>query len=367
MAAADQGGRETSRRGGNATPAAPNSPASVRAQDVRGRCGSPAAGVRAIIEGRSDTPPTRHQRPKDFFDVTMTSTMRRLACALTLCAAGAFGGAAAAQGFTGILGGGPIYAQSPPNIKELVNSGFNELIVWSVEVNSAGDLNLNGGFPLVADGKYVGKSSYPHFAKDLAKIKAGAPMRITFSIGSSNYGDWEDIKALVNAQGTGPKSILYKNFAALMKALPVDAIDYDDENGYDAASTLAFSTMLGQLGYHVTMDPYTNAGYWTGVVAQINKATPGLVDAIHLQTYAGGEGNSPCGAQWNFGGVPVLPGISDQTSAPPYLTPAQTKTRMETWHKLCGITGGWVWIFDQIVGTPLVKQYAKAINKGVGA
>jgi hypothetical protein len=297
--------------------------------------------------------------------VTITSTTRLLACALTLCGIGASGGAAAAQGFTGILGGGPVYTQSPPNIKELVKSGFNELIVWSVEVNSTGDLNLNGGFPLTLNGKYIGKNSYPHFAKDLKKIKQGASMRITFSIGSSNVGDWQDIKTLVNSQGTGPKSILYKTFAALSKALPVDAIDYDDENSYDAPSTLAFSTMLGKLGYHVTMDPYTNASYWTSVVAQINKATPGLVDGIHLQTYAGGEGNSPCATQWNFGSVPVFPGISDQTSAPPYLTPAQTKIRMENWHNQCGITGGWVWILDQIVGTKQVKEYAKAINSGV--
>ena len=296
----------------------------------------------------------------------MKSTARLVACALAFCGVGAFGGAAAAQGFTGILGGGPIYAQNPPNIGELAKSGFNELIVWSVEVNSVGDLNLNGGFPLTSNGKYIGKSTYPNFARDLKKIKQGTPMRITFSIGSSNYGDWEDIKALVNAQGTGPKSILYKDFAALAKALPVDAIDYDDENSYDAPSTLAFSTMLGKLGYHVTMDPYQNASYWTSVVSQINTATPGLVDAIHLQTYAGGEGNSPCAAQWNFGSVPVFPGISDQTSAPPYLTPAQTKIRMENWHRLCGITGGWVWILDQIVGTPQVKEYAKAINRGVG-
>ena len=293
------------------------------------------------------------------------STRRLIACALTLCGAGPFGGAVAAQGFTGILGGGPIYTQSPPNIKELVKSGFNELIIWSVEVNSVGDLNLNGGFPLTSNGKYIGKDSYPNFAKDLKKIKAGTSMRITLSIGSSNYGDWEDIKALVNAQGTGPNSILYKDFAALIKALPVDAIDYDDENGYDAPSTLAFSTMLGKLGYHVTMDPYTRATYWTSVVSQINQATPGLVDGIHLQTYAGGEGNTPCASEWNFGTVPVFPGISDQTSAPPYLTPAETKTRMETWHKECGITGGWVWILDQIVGTKQVREYATAINSGV--
>ena len=124
--------------------------------------------------------------------------------------------------------------------------------------------------------------------------------------------------------------------------------------------------MLGKLGYKVTMNPYTNSSYWTSVVSKINAQNPGLVDGIHLQTFAGGEGNNPCSSEWNFGSVPVLPGISDQPSAPPYLTPAKTETAMANWHKQCGVTGGWVWILDQIVGTRQVHQYAHAIINGVG-
>ena len=292
---------------------------------------------------------------------------RRMACALTLCGVGAFAGAAAAQtGYVGILGGGPVYKHIPVNISELKRSGFNELIVWSVEVNSTGDLNLNGEFPLTSAGAYIGNKTYPDFPRDLKKIKQGTPMRVTLSIGSSNFGDWEDIKSLIDSQGTGPTSILYKDFAALAAALPVDAIDFDDENGYDAPSTIKFALMLGKLGYKVTMNPYTNASYWTSVVSQINTKKPGLVDGVHLQTFAGGEGNSPCTPEWNFGAVPVFPGISDQSSAPPYLTPAQTKTAMKNWHSQCGITGGWVWLFDQIAGTDLVRKYARAITGGVG-
>ena len=33
---------------------------------------------------------------------------------------------------------------------------------------------------------------------------------------------------------------------------------------------------------------------------------------------------------------------------------------------LPGITGGWLWIFDQIAGTDLVRKYAHAITRGVG-
>jgi len=294
------------------------------------------------------------------------ATARCLASALILCGLGAAAGAAAAQtGYVGILGGGPVYKHIPKNINELKNSGFNELIVWSVEVNGSGDLNLNGEFPLTSAGVYIGKKTHRFFRDDLQKVKQGSVTRVTFSIGSSNYGDWEDIKALVDAQGTGPHSILYKDFAALKRALPVDAIDFDDENGYDAPSTVKFAVMLGKLGYKVTMDPYTNNGYWISVVSQINKARAGTVDGIHLQTYAGGDGNSPCSG-WDFGSVPVYPGVSDQSSAPPYLTPPEAKAQMQSWHTQCGITGGWLWIFDQIAGTRQVRQYGQAITSGVG-
>lgn len=233
-----------------------------------------------------------------------------------------FATAAGAQttGYVGILGGGPTYMHNDEHVKELKKAGFNELIVWSVEVKANGDLNLNGEFPLTSNGKYIGDQTWPQFAHDLRSIKSGKVVRVTFSIGSSNFGDFQNLKALVDGQGTGKKSILYKDFAALAKALPVDAIDLNDENSYDSESTTKFALMLGGLGYHVTINPYTNNSYWTSLVSSINTQMPGLVDGVHLQTYAGGAGNSPC-TNWNFGDVPVFPGLSDQHSAPPYSSP----------------------------------------------
>jgi hypothetical protein len=288
------------------------------------------------------------------------------AAAVTLGAAALFAGTAAAQtGYIGILGGGPVYKHNPTNIRELRKAGFNELIVWSVEVGSTGDLNLNGEFPLTSKGQYIGDQTWPQFARDLKNIKTGKVTRITLSIGSSNFGDFQNLKALVDSQGTGKRSILYKDFAALAAALPIDAIDLDDENSYDTESTVKFALMLGKLGLHVTMNPYTNNSYWISVVSQINSQVPGLVDGVHLQTFAGGAGNSPC-TGWDFGGVPVFPGLSDQPSAPPFLTPAQAKAKLAGWHTQCGITGAWLWIFDQIQGTDLPRQYAHAMTRGVG-
>ena len=153
-------------------------------------------------------------------------------------------------GYTGIFGGGPLYINATNNINEIKNSGFTEVIVWNIEVKTNGDLNFNGEFPLVSNGVYIGGQTHPDFAGNMAVLKQGTVKRVTFSIGSSNVGDWQDVTALVNAQGTGTDSILYKNFAALKAAIPaIDALDFDDENSYNTPTTVAFGVMLGGLGY----------------------------------------------------------------------------------------------------------------------
>jgi hypothetical protein len=290
----------------------------------------------------------------------MKSILTVAALVGALCA----GSAQAQTGYIGILGGGPTYIKTINDVTELKKSGFSELLVWSVEVKENGDLNLNGEFPLTSNGTYIGDQKWPEFAHDLKVLKAGKVKRVTLSIGSSNVGDFQNLKALVDDQGTGRKSILYKDFKALAKALPVDAVDLNDENSYDSESVTKFALMLGGLGFHVTINPYTNNSYWTSLVSGINSQMPGLVDGVHLQTYSGGAGNNPC-TNWDFGGVPVFPGLSDQHGAPPYSSPAQAQTRLKAWHDQCGITGAWLWIYDEIDGTDLVKQYARAMRRGV--
>jgi hypothetical protein len=273
------------------------------------------------------------------------------------------GQAASAQtGLTGIFGGGPFYKNAENNIIEIENSGFTEAIVWSIEVSSTGDLNFNGEFPLTSGGVYVGNATYPDFPADMAQLKQGTVKRVTFSIGSSNVGDWQDITALVEEQGTGPTSILYQDFQALKAAIPaLDAIDFDDENSFNSPTTIEFGVMLGQLGYHVAPDAFDNSSYWTNVVSQINAQLPGTVDGVHLQAYAGGSGNNPC-VGWNFGTVPVWPGLWDQVDSP-----SEVYTIMSGWHGECGINGGFMWLYDDFVGTGLAAQYASAINTAVGA
>ena len=129
-----------------------------------------------------------HSMKAQFVSSSQPSLVRGAALFLLFLLAVAFTGqAASAQtGFTGIFGGGPFYKNASA-ITEIESSGFTEAIVWSVEVNSAGDLNFNGEFPLTSGGVYVGNATYPNFPAAMAQLKQGTVKRVTFSVGSSNY------------------------------------------------------------------------------------------------------------------------------------------------------------------------------------
>jgi hypothetical protein len=261
-----------------------------------------------------------------------------------------------------IFGGGPIYKNRTVTIPELKASGFTEVVVWNIAVSTSGDLNFNGEFPVASNGSYTGGSMYPNFASDMQSLKTGTTSvnRVTFSIGSSNVGDFQHIRDLINAQGTGSSSILYRNFQALKNATGADAIDLDDENCYDQSTMVQFCVMLGNLGYSVALDPYTNSSFWTSVATQVNNQRAGTIDQVHLQCYAGGAGNSPCSG-WNFGTVPVHPGLWDTN-----YTPSGVQTKISGWKSSCGITGGWMWLYDDFVNNGKAAQYATAIKNGLG-
>lgn len=262
---------------------------------------------------------------------------------------------AAREPSAGIYGGGPLYKPgAAANVTELANSGFSEIIVWNIAINAAGDLNFNYEFPVCQGGNYVGGNTYPDFPLNMVALKKGKVKRITFSIGSSNVGTFQSIRDLTNAQGTGTGSILYRNFKALKEAVPaVDAVDFDDENCYDQSTMVKFAVMLGNLGYKVALAPYVNSGFWTSVASQVNSQRPGTIDSIHLQCYDGGAGNNP--ASWNFGGIPVYPGLWNQVDSL-----SQIQTKMTNWRSSANCSGGFLWLYDGVVGN--AAAYANAIN-----
>jgi len=293
--------------------------------------------------------------------ITKPATGRLARLLLLIVAAGLLSVAATAQ-YTSSYANPPAAAADVTGIE---NSGWTEYILWATDVDSSGDLTIATppvGF--VTNGTYVGNTAYPNLVSQLATIKQGTVKRITVGLDSNSF---PNIEALVNSTntssiqgpvgGTGTTSALYKTFAALKAALPVDAIDFDDEGTYDSASSTQFAVMLAGLGYHVTIAPYTNTSYWTSLVSAINAQAPGAVDLVHLQAYSGGEGNSPCSG-WNFGSVPVIAGEIDSE------TPAQFQAQFQTWHTQCGTAGGF--LYQNHNGANGEAVYASAIDAGVG-
>ena len=205
-------------------------------------------------------------------------------------------------------------------------SGFTTLITFAMHVDADGTLEIGGG-PVCSNGVYVGPSNWAVLVSTL-KTPPTTVTRYEVCIGGWLDTSYDNIKSLVQAQGMGPSSILYRNFHALKNAVPgIDAINDDDEKTYDPSSTVSFANLLGGLGYKFTTAPYTFQSFWVNLN---NSITNG--DYIYLQGYSGGAGNDP--AQWNtaFGhGVKVVPGQESNTANP---------GTFRNWSLQTGVQGG---------------------------
>lgn len=265
-----------------------------------------------------------------------------------------------------VFGGGPFYSGGISVMNDLRASGFTTVILWTIHVDStSGDLILNDQ-KVVSNGVYVGNSAWPN---QLATLKQAptSVRRIEVGIGSWGVNDFQSIKTLMAAQGTNNTSILYRNFSALKKATGADAINLDDEMLYDVASTVKFCLMAASLGYKVSLCPYNNPSFWSGCMTQINNQTPGTVDAIFLQCYAGGAGNNP--STWNntFGGFKVFPGLwcRHGGNCSEGDSPASVASQMAAWKSSAGINGGFMWLYDDMrscTSEGTTADYARAIN-----
>ncbi|PSL30664.1 T9SS type A sorting domain-containing protein [Chitinophaga ginsengisoli] len=265
---------------------------------------------------------------------------------------------------SGIYGGGPIYKNRSYAINELRNSGYTYVVVWTIHIDASGNFNFNAEFPLVQNGTYVGGSSYPNFADDMARLKSAPTTinRLEFCLSGWGSSTFANIKNLIASQGTGSSSILYRNFQALRNTFPmVDAIGFDDESTYDVSSATALAVMLGNLGFKVSLVPYTNSGFWTSVATSTNNQRAGTIDRIDLQCYSGGKSNSPC--NWNFGTIPVYAGLWDAEKST-----SQVQSQLNTWKSSCSarIKGGFMWLYDDIDNSAQTAAYATAIRNVFG-
>ncbi|MDQ8051106.1 hypothetical protein [Luteibacter sp.] len=293
--------------------------------------------------------------------------VRRVALAVAL--AGGMSLSAPGMAESAVYGGGPFYSGGTPVMDDLRASGFTTVMLWSVHVDTNGDLHLNDE-PLISDGNYVGPNT--GWSAELATLKQAPTSvnRIEVSIGAGGTTDFESIQALVNGTGagagTGPDSILYRNFQLLKQITGADAANFDDESAYDLASATAFGQMLAGLGYKITFAPYTNRSFWVSLKANLGSA----VEKIYLQDYAGGTGNDP--AQWTSAlGMPVIPGLwsKNGTGCSTGDSPATVQSKMTAWKQSAGIPGGFMWLYDDIqkCSAPgrTTADYANAINAAV--
>jgi hypothetical protein len=269
-----------------------------------------------------------------------------------------------------------LYSNAAGNRDLIRNSGFTTLVIWTIHVQTDGSLVLNDQ-PIISNGAYVGRAGWP---AEVAAFKSGTTSISRIEVGLSSHNDstFLNIRDLVFSQGTGTNGILYKNFQALKKAVPViDGINYDEESHIYDQNVLytmeQFSLMLADLGFHLELDVFCCSEAWISVFNAVNGPKPGTIDRIDLQCYAGGGGNDPCAWNGSFGGLQVTSGLwaypSTESGGYWSKTPSQVQSQMSAWNSSCNLAGGFMWYLDDMLlatNQYAVADYATAINTALG-
>ena len=239
---------------------------------------------------------------------------------------------------TGVYVGGHIRRDRPGTIEKLRNSGFTYIILFNINVESDGTLTTDGE-TVCKDGKYVFGNTQPNYVSDIKKLKQAPTTisRIEICIGGWGNESFSHIKELINSHGVGSGTILYKNFKALINAIPeIDAVNNDDEHCYDVATAVKFHQMMYELGYKTTIAPYTNRSFWENLVSQLGDRC----DRVLIQCYDGGAGNNP--SDWHLGNRAVHAGRMNYQDGGVDACVAQ----MESWKKNNGVSGGFIWVYN---------------------
>lgn len=253
-----------------------------------------------------------------------------------------------------VFGGGPFVTGIEESAEILKSSDFNTMIIWSVHVNENGDLVLND-VPVASFGRCIAKKP---IREEWAKLKekGSSIKRVEISIGAWGCADFENIKKLIEKDGTGEDTILYKNFKALIEATGADAVNFDDESCYDVDSAVKFGKMCESMGTKVSLCPYTNKDFWK----QVKEGLSDTVDRIYLQCYDGGANNDP--DEWaELMGMDVIPGYW-------CLHGNSGDTAEDVSRKLKeseSITGGFMWLYDDMMkleSPNTVADYGTAIK-----
>jgi len=261
-----------------------------------------------------------------------------------------------------------MYPGDDSTYQQLKHSGFTTIMLSSFYIRSNGDVYSgdDGKNPIIHDGKYVGNKEW---LKRVASLKKGntSVTRIEILLEGRWYNqppntfdfiqDWTDASKTYPGivTGTGKNSTLYKIAKVMKAAIGADALCIDDESVYNSTSIIQFGEMAGRLKMHMTLCPYKNAPYWKAI---LDSSKAGLIDAIYLQCYDGGTGNTP--APWVKDlatQLPVYPiflcrgAFSTCSTSHNSKTPDEIKTDMLQFKKdYPGMTGGAIWQMADIKG-----------------
>ena len=253
-------------------------------------------------------------------------------------------------------------------ITNLRNSGYTTAILFNVNVEEDGSLTTDfnwsnqqaaeAGGIMCQDGEYVFGKYQPNYIKDITNLLTAPTSisRLEFCIGGWGNGSYGNIKKLVERDGTGEETILYRNFKALHEALPqVVAVNNDQEQDYDVNAAAAFHLMLAEIGFKTTIAPYTNKSFWQRLVAKLN-ADSEICEIVYLQTYGGGAWNNP--DDWKvFGDIPMYIGFDCEASA----DISAMKSSFTNWRDNCGTEGGFLWNYNSEARN--LNEWATAINR----
>ena len=266
---------------------------------------------------------------------------------------------------SGVYVGGHIRRERPGTITKLRNSGFTYVILFNVHVDPDGTLKTDGE-TICKDGVYVFQKTQPNYQQDIRNLKTAPTSisRIDICIGGWGNDAYTNIKNLVNSQGTGSNSILYRNFKALKEAVPeIDAVNNDIEQDYDVESGAKFHIMMYDLGYLTTLAPYTYKNYWTSLCSKIRAARPDAVDRVMIQCYDGGAGNVNSVGSWNFTGV------SNRHAGMMYYSNdwsvEKNLAQFQKWQDDGVATGGFVWVYNDESWD--LNAWASGMNRIFGA
>lgn len=249
-------------------------------------------------------------------------------------------------------------------------SGFTFGILFNVHVETDGTLTTDGEV-ICKNGQYVFDQKISGYNNDKAQVDyvddvnsllsgRTSLLRLEHCIGGWGNHAYQNVTNLVNTQGTGASSILYRNFKALKDAIPsVIAINNDIEHDYDATSQAKFHIMLYDIGFKTTIAPYTNKSYWESFVQQVENARPGAVDRNYLQCYGGGAGNNP--KDWKIKNIPIYG--SRDIEANPNLSHQTIVSAMTNWKNNAGIVGGFYWNYNYDRD---LKKFSAPINEVFG-